>query len=160
MVLITSMIATCMHWLLDPIINHYADFEGRAARKTYWMFLLMYLAALVVGAIFISVFAELIGLGELGSGALSLLAILVLLAMIVPTIAITVRRLHDAGFSGWWYLLVLIPYLGGLVVLVLTCLPSQPGSNTYGPHPYATPEPVPPSEPITSNTPPASSTTT
>jgi uncharacterized membrane protein YhaH (DUF805 family) len=66
------------------------------------------------------------------------------LAMLIPGIAVTVRRLHDTGRSGWWVLVALIPVLGFIALLVFMVLDSQPGSNEYGPNPkeVATPQPA------------------
>ncbi|WP_243398301.1 DUF805 domain-containing protein [Deinococcus koreensis] len=73
-----------------------------------------------------------------GIGLISLiLAVLYALAVFVPSLAVTVRRLHDTGKSGWWYLIGLIPLVGGLVLLVFTVLDSEPGSNRWGPNPKA-----------------------
>ena len=71
---------------------------------------------------------------------------LFLLAVLVPTIAITFRRLHDAGYSGWFYLLNLIPYVGGLIVLVLRVMRTSPLAAKYGP-PYPTTPPYPTAPP-------------
>jgi uncharacterized membrane protein YhaH (DUF805 family) len=57
--------------------------------------------------------------------------------MLIPVVAVTVRRLHDIGMSGWWALLLLVPYIGGLIVLVFTLLPGQPHANAHGPAPVA-----------------------
>lgn len=111
-----------MHWLLDPITKHYVDFSGRATRQTFWMFILFHTlittALVVVGTfMFISTgnFPTLI-YGVLG---------LFVLGTFLPGLAISVRRLRDAGFSGWLILIGLIPYLGGLILLVLYCLPTK-----------------------------------
>jgi uncharacterized membrane protein YhaH (DUF805 family) len=83
--------------------------------------------ALAIIDMFTGTFDEDVGLG--------LLSGLYALAMIVPSIAVTVRRLHDTDRSGWWYLLVLVPLIGGLVILVFMLLDSTPGSNRFGPNP-------------------------
>jgi uncharacterized membrane protein YhaH (DUF805 family) len=66
---------------------------------------------------------------------LGLLSGLYAVAMILPSIAVTVRRLHDTDRSGWWYLLVFLPVIGGLVILVFMLLDGTPGSNRFGPNP-------------------------
>jgi uncharacterized membrane protein YhaH (DUF805 family) len=53
----------------------------------------------------------------------------------VPSIAVTIRRLHDIGKSGWWYCIAFVPFIGGLILLVLTLLDSEPDRNEYGPNP-------------------------
>ena len=102
--------------------HHYAGFTGRARRSEYWYFalftVLVYVAASVVDAV-------------LGIPVLTLLAVL---ALLVPTLAVSVRRLHDTGRSGWWMLLSLVPF-GGIVLLVFDCLDSEPGPNRFGPSP-------------------------
>ena len=60
-----------------------------------------------------------------------------MLAVLVPSIAVTIRRLHDIGKSGWWLLISLIPIIGGIWLLVLTCFDGQPHENQYGPNPKA-----------------------
>ncbi len=115
-----------MHWFIDPIKNHYADFSGRATRQEYWMFFLFnILIGIPLGIVF--VIAPLVAI---------LLYCFYVIALIIPGIAISIRRLHDTGRSGWWLLLSLVPWVGGIIVFVFYCLPSQKGSNTYGPNKY------------------------
>jgi uncharacterized membrane protein YhaH (DUF805 family) len=102
--------------------RQYADFNGRAARKPYWMFAL--------NVFFISILLEIIG-GKLGTEYLTLIFALVLL---VPQISFAARRLHDTGRSGWWQLLVLIPLIGLIVIIVFLAQDSHP-DNQYGPNP-------------------------
>ncbi|MBY0309658.1 DUF805 domain-containing protein [Patescibacteria group bacterium] len=154
-----------MHWFLDPIVHHYADFKGRASRKGYWMFILWYFLVLF-GSVFGVGLLQIVFMGadaQAGSNIIipllfGVLFLGLLLGLLVPVIALHVRRLHDIGYSGWWYLLSFIPYLGGLIVLVLMCLPSQEGTNKYGPHPYAASEPLPP-EPLPVPLPPPRAST-
>jgi uncharacterized membrane protein YhaH (DUF805 family) len=118
-----------MKWFLI-VLRKYADFSGRAQRAEYWFFALFYVLfflalSLIDGAAGL-LNAEM-GLGLLGS--------LFALAMIIPSIAVTVRRLHDTSRSGWWFLISLIPIIGGIVLLVFMCLDSTPGTNAFGPNP-------------------------
>ena len=118
-----------MKWFLI-VLRKYADFTGRAQRAEYWFFTLFYLLfflalSLVDGAA--GLFNAAYGLGLLGG--------LFALAMILPSIAVSVRRLHDTSRSGWWLLISLIPLIGGIVLLVFVCLDSTPGTNAYGPNP-------------------------
>ncbi|GAA1433602.1 hypothetical protein GCM10009616_25960 [Microlunatus lacustris] len=114
----------------------YARFDGRASRSEYWWFVL---ATSIVTLLFyvpfvaIAASAENSGSGDVPAGAvvLGILAVVVFLGLIVPSIAITVRRLHDAGFSGLLYLINFVPYLGSLAILVLTILPSKPEGARY-----------------------------
>ena len=96
-----------MNWYLG-VLQNYADFSGRARRTEYWMFTL---------------FNALISIA------------LYALAVLVPSLAVLVRRLHDTGRSGWWMLIALIPFLGGLILFVFTVMDSEPGRNDYGPNP-------------------------
>ena len=127
-----------MYWFLDPIANHYADFKGRASRKQYWMFALGN-GILMLGILVSMVYALFNSSTSFDFGGLTgfiVLLCIVALALFLPTLAIQVRRLHDIGWSGWWILVSFIPYIGGLVLVVLYCLPSQVGTNKYGVHPY------------------------
>jgi uncharacterized membrane protein YhaH (DUF805 family) len=119
-----------MNWFLEVLTKKYATFEGRARRSEYWYFMLFYFLAVVVLS-FIDVFAGMYN-EEYGLG---LLSTLFMIATILPSLAVTVRRLHDTNRSGWWVLLNLIPIVGVLVVLVFTVLDSQPGTNRFGPNP-------------------------
>lgn len=111
-------------YFLNPIKNHYADFKGRVTRTEYWMFyLFLFLINIGLGIIE----------GLLLGGAAFLTSIFIL-ATLIPHIAITARRLHDAGFSGWFQLLLLIPVLGWIAVIVMLCLETKP-DNKYGPSP-------------------------
>ena len=130
-----------MNWYLE-VWKKYATFEGRARRKEYWYFQLFnVLAALVLAFIDMMVgsFSEEAGIG--------LLSGLYCLAVILPSIAVQVRRLHDTNRSGWWILIGLVPLVGSLVMLVFSVLDSQPGANRFGPNPKGvigsgTPSPI------------------
>jgi uncharacterized membrane protein YhaH (DUF805 family) len=110
----------------------YALFSGRSTRSEYWFFFLFNLfAALIIGVIS-GFIGAMLGLDrETATG----LADLYFLAVLVPSIAISVRRLHDIGFSGLWVLLSFVPFLGGIALLVMYCSDSQPGPNRFGPNP-------------------------
>ncbi|SDS17387.1 Uncharacterized membrane protein YhaH, DUF805 family [Friedmanniella luteola] len=113
----------------------YARFDGRASRSEYWWFVLATtILSLILYIPFVAVAASAeSGSDDVPAGAvvLGIIAVLVLLAVVVPSIAVTVRRLHDAGFSGWLYLVNLVPYVGSLVILILTILPSKPEGARY-----------------------------
>jgi uncharacterized membrane protein YhaH (DUF805 family) len=117
-----------MNWYLDAWKN-YANFKGRARRKAYWMFVLFNLIALVV----LSFIESAIGLSS--QNGYGILTGLYTLAIILPLIALAVRRLHDTGRSGWWILIGLVPLIGPIVLIVFYVTDSQPGSNEYGPNP-------------------------
>jgi len=134
-----------MNEYLNVIRNNYANFQGRARRREYWMFTLINSVILILlqipvqGAV-IAMAAQSDANANPSAGltgvTLIFLILLVVysLAVMVPSIAVTVRRLHDTSKSGWWYLLNLIP-LGSLVILVFMVLDSEPGSNKWGPNP-------------------------
>jgi uncharacterized membrane protein YhaH (DUF805 family) len=119
---------------LKVVRDNYANFEGRARRKEYWMFMLaqfvLFLALSIVGGIFYAISST---LGGLIFGIISLLS----LALIIPGLAVTVRRLHDTNKSGWFILVSLIPFVGGLYLLYLEILEGDKGPNQYGPDPKA-----------------------
>lgn len=113
-----------MDWYVG-VLKKYVDFTGRARRKEYWMFVLInFLIALAIGIV-----DAMIGWGVLG--------FVYALAVFLPSIAVTVRRLHDTGRTGWWILIALVPLIGIIVIIIFTVLDSQPGDNAYGPNPKA-----------------------
>jgi len=129
-----------MYWMTLPL-RRYADFSGRSRRLEYWMFLLGYvITAIVIGVIaaMSGAFGSLEGTSGSANG-LSVLWVLLLglagLALIVPSIAVQVRRFHDQNRTGWLVLLGFVPYVGGLIVLGFMCLPGTQGPNRYGPDP-------------------------
>lgn len=110
------------NWFLDAVKNKYADFNGRARRQEYWMYILVYIILAIVAAIIDGI----IGMRIIG-GILSL-------ALLVPTIAVGVRRLHDISKSGWFLLLAFIP-LVNFYLIYLLAQDGTPGSNEYGANP-------------------------
>lgn len=119
-----------MRWYLK-VFKQYADFTGRARRKEYWMFILFNIIAL-----FVVVFLDnLFGFTFARDLPYGVLYLTYALAVIVPGLAVTVRRLHDTGRSGWWFLVSLIPFAGPIWLLVLMVLEGIPGVNRYGVNP-------------------------
>ena len=112
-----------MNWYL-AVLKKYAVFSGRACRAEYWMFAL-FNAIIMLALTFIEMLFR-------GPGAL---ANLYSLAVLLPSIAVGVRRLHDINRSGWWLLISLIPLVGLIVVIVFSVQDSYPGENAYGPNP-------------------------
>jgi uncharacterized membrane protein YhaH (DUF805 family) len=112
-----------MNWYL-AVLKNYAGFSGRARRREYWMFALFYLIALVV----LSVIDQLV----FGRAVLSLIY---LVATVIPAVAVSVRRLHDTGRSGWWYFINLVPLVGGVLFLIFTVSEGNTGPNQYGSDP-------------------------
>ena len=119
-----------MNWYLE-VLRKYAVFDGRARRKEYWMFALFNIIIILA----LGLVEGLLGIGDLGGSGYGPLSLIYSLGIILPSVGVAIRRLHDTGRSGWWLLITLIPILGGLVVLVFMILDSQPGSNQYGPNP-------------------------
>jgi uncharacterized membrane protein YhaH (DUF805 family) len=118
-----------MNWYLQ-VIRKYAQFSGRARRKEYWFFALFNLLISLALAI-VDNFTGTLN-PETGYG---LLSGIYSLAVLIPSLAVTFRRLHDTGRSAWWILIVLIPLIGAIVLLVFMVLDSQQGENEYGPSP-------------------------
>ena len=104
-------------------MKKYAVFEGRAARKEYWMFALFN----IIIAVILTLIGKVIGFTFLTS--------IYALAVLLPSLAVTARRLHDTDRSAWWILIGLIPFIGGFVLLIFATLDSQAGQNKYGPNP-------------------------
>ncbi|WP_353777652.1 DUF805 domain-containing protein [Winogradskyella sp. 3972H.M.0a.05] len=118
-----------MNWYLK-VLRQYADFNGRARRKEYWMFVLFNMmfafAAVLLDNLF-GIAIEGVGYGPLYG--------LYALAVLIPGLAVGVRRLHDTGKSGWMILIAFIPLIGGIWLLVLMATEGDSGSNAYGPDP-------------------------
>lgn len=121
-----------MNWYLK-VLRQYADFSGRARRKEYWMFVLFN----VIFAITAMILDNILGLAVEGFGYGPLYG-LYAIAVLIPGLAVAVRRLHDIGKSGWMILVALIPLIGGIWLLVLLMTDSNPGENQYGPNPKET----------------------
>jgi len=119
-----------MNWYLT-VLKKYAEFSGRARRKEYWMFtlvnMLIYVALIILDAI----------VGAKVGGGVGILAALYMLGVLLPSLGVAVRRLHDTGRSGWWLLISLVPVVGAIVILIFTVLDSKPETNQYGPSPKA-----------------------
>jgi len=156
-------------WAKRPILEKYADFTGRASRAEFWWYAL----ALVVAGIIVAIVEGILGLSHMIFYIFGPLSLLFRAATIVPSLAVSARRLHDTNRPGWWVLLPLIPELlmlimaamtagavaagggigaaiggaaltgliglvalvGAVVLIVFCAMPSQPGSNQYGPNP-------------------------
>lgn len=114
-----------MNWYLTVIKEHYADFKGRARRKEFWMFMLINWVISMV----LAIIGSLIHFTLLGS--------IYSLAVLVPTLGVGVRRLHDMGKSGWWYLIALVPIVGAIYLIYLWCQDSQAEANEWGANPKA-----------------------
>ncbi|MEO5324689.1 DUF805 domain-containing protein [Mesorhizobium sp. CC13] len=130
----------------QAITTHYVNFRGRARRKEYWGYVLFWLIA--VTALAIAGFAVDAATGNLDAGMGEpvigfALPGLFVVATLLPGLAVTIRRIHDLGLSGWFYLLILLPYVGGLIIFVFTLIPSQKHENRWGPVPAGVRIPTP-----------------
>lgn len=108
---------------IRSVLTQYVGFRGRARRSEYWWF---YLFTSILGFLTACLSGEAVG---------SYIAVIVGLALILPSLAVSVRRLHDTDRSGWFLLLALIPIVGGIIVLVFHVQDSTPGPNRFGPNP-------------------------
>lgn len=102
-------------------LKKYADFSGRARRTEYWLFVL-----------FNMVIAMLLGVVDYVLGSAGLVGLIFGLAILIPSIAVAVRRLHDTNRSGWWLLIAIIPVIGTIALLIFLVLDSTPGENRFG----------------------------
>lgn len=115
------------------VLSNYATFSGRATRYEFWWWVLAVLLTLLVcGLIDALLLAPLLGF-EVGEDAAQPLSSVVSLGLLIPNIAVAMRRLHDMGRAGWWLLIGLVPIVGALVLLYFYVQPSEPGDNQYGP---------------------------
>ena len=123
-------------YFIDTLKNRYAKFGGRATRSEYWYFVLFHFIIIVLATLIDTyVLNPLLGMDGAQSAQGGILQVIVALALFIPLIAVGIRRLHDIGKIGWWYLLALIPIVGMLVLLYFFVQDSQPGENLYGANP-------------------------
>lgn len=113
-------------------LSRYADFSGRSRRTEYWYF--------VLGQMLVSIMLVLVtGLAGILSDSLGVIGMLLYfvsaLFFLIPGFAVAVRRMHDVGYSGWMYLIGIIPLIGAVAILYFVCQDSQPGPNKWGPNP-------------------------
>ena len=118
-----------MNWYLE-VLKKYAVFSGRARRKEYWYF---FLFNIIISIAFV-IIDGMIGRVSTETG-MGMLSGIYTLAVLIPGIAVSVRRLHDTDRSGWWLLLSLIPFIGAIVLLVFMVQDSKQGANQYGANP-------------------------
>ncbi len=112
-----------MEWYLK-VLRQYADFDGRARRTEYWMFTLINLLI----SLSLSALQYLLDVSLFG-----IISSIYSIAVLIPTIAVAIRRLHDIGKSGWFLLLAVIPIIGAIWLLVLFVTDGNPHENEYGP---------------------------
>lgn len=132
-----------MKWFIKCLKN-YATFRERARRKEYWMFVLVFTIILFVLGLLLSLanpetFYDTNSMNtdepDLIESLLSMLFSLFFLLMILPSIAVAVRRLHDTGRSGWWYFINFIPFIGPIILTIFLIFDSEPNENKYGANP-------------------------
>lgn len=134
----TEAVRTCM-------TEKYFRMSGRASRAEFWLFTLaIYVEVAVILCVELFL-KELMEQLEDPQAAMIILFVLLflllaLLVVIIPSITVSIRRLHDTGRSGWWLLISAVPWVGSIVLLIFFCQPSQPGTNEFGPNPYEAPE--------------------
>jgi uncharacterized membrane protein YhaH (DUF805 family) len=118
-----------MNWYL-AVLKNYVGFSGRARRKEHWMFVLFHIIFLIVAMILDTMLGT--NIAPLPYGVIYFVYSL---AIFLPALAVTVRRLHDTGKSGFWIFIALIPLIGSIWLLVLLCTEGTAGENKYGPDP-------------------------
>ena len=118
------------------VINNYVGFSGRATRTEYWMFTLVNI--LIIAGL--SIIEKILGWKDALVGLYGL-------AIFIPSLAVSFRRLHDTGRSAWWLLIGIIPFIGAIVLVVFYVQDSQPGMNAYGPSSKGNDIPTPPTPP-------------
>lgn len=123
-----------MHWYVEAL-RKYAVFSGRSRRSEYWFFVLFN----VVASISLGIVDGVLGIG----GGVGLLSVVYSLAVLVPGLAVSVRRLHDTGRSGWWLLIAMVPVIGAIALLVFMAQDGEQGPNQYGPNPKHSEIPAP-----------------
>ena len=114
---------------IASVLKNYVTFTGRAPRSEYWFWVLFVFIISIVASILDAVVFP---WSSAGSGPLSLI---LTLGLLLPNLAVAVRRLHDIDRSGWWLLIILIPLVGIIVFLVWACTRGTLGANRFGPDP-------------------------
>ncbi len=126
--------ATFVDYAVQAVTKNFANFNGRARRKEYWGTMLVYIIVAVILSMLMNIT---FWISEYLSYFFVLVASIFYLATIVPILALTVRRLHDIDKSGWWYLISLVPIIGGIWLLILLCTEGTRGDNRFGADPKA-----------------------
>lgn len=113
-----------MNWYIG-VLKQYAVFSGRARRTEYWMFTLINIL-IMIG---LSIIESVLGISS------GLFSTIYSLGVLLPSLGVSVRRLHDTNRSGWWILLALIPLIGAIVLIIFMVQDSTPGENQFGSNP-------------------------
>ena len=119
-------------WYIE-VLKKYTVFTGRARRKEYWMFTLFNIIISIAISIVAQLFVRIPVIGLI----FGLLPLIYAIAVLLPSIAVGIRRLHDTNRSGWFLLLVLIPLVGAIVLIIFLVQEGTPGDNQYGANPKA-----------------------
>ena len=120
-------------YYIDVLKKKYLLFDGRARRKEYWMFSLFNFIVCIVLNILAQVLANISAIGVI----FGFLPLIYSLAILLPGIGLSIRRLHDTNRSGWWLLISLVPLVGIIVLIVFAVQEGTKGDNQYGPDPKA-----------------------
>ena len=130
-----------MDWYLK-VLKQYTRFNGRARRKEYWYFQLINFLIFLFLTILALLFASLSQQSDSISNGIALIVIIIgllrtiySLGVLLPSLAVNIRRLHDIGKSGWWCLIGLVPIVGSLILLYFLVQDSKPGANRFGRNP-------------------------
>ena len=121
-----------MDLVIQAVTSKYIDFSGRARRKEFWLFQLFYIIFYIIAQILdfsFGIYNVVFGMGPI--------TVIFWLAILIPTVAVSVRRLHDTNKTGLWYLVVFIPILGWIVLLIFFVMKGTEGGNDYGEDPLA-----------------------
>ena len=120
---------------IQTVLGKYAAFSGRARRSEYWWFILFFFLVAIVAAVVDSALGLQLGNDQSTFSDTGLVSAVVTLALLIPWLAVSVRRLHDTGRSGWLVLLGLIPIVGVILLIIWFAQDSKPGANAHGPNP-------------------------
>jgi uncharacterized membrane protein YhaH (DUF805 family) len=122
-----------VNWYFE-VLGKYAEFGGRARRMEYWMFTLVSFVVSILIGFGVGFVGGMLGLDRT---MITILSFAYSVAVLIPSLAVSVRRLHDTGRSGWWLLIVVVPIVGAIVLLVFSLQDSEQGTNAYGRNPKA-----------------------
>jgi len=111
-------------------LKKYAVFSGRASRSEYWLFFLLMIAALLLSYPVDRAMGTLNFANDIG-----LIEACLYLFFLLPSLGVSVRRLHDINRTGWWVLIQLVPFVGFIIMIIFACLRGTEGDNKYGPNP-------------------------
>lgn len=120
-----------MDWYI-VVINQYLNFKGRSRRKEYWMFILFNMLFFSITMLLDNYVIQSTIEGDIPAGYLT---ISYYIFVLIPTTAVTIRRLHDIGKSGWYYLISFIPFVGGFWIILMMCLEGEAQTNKWGANP-------------------------